>query len=253
MIFRISEGRLKLESKLHEYHDINQNDRAFRCVVEIKNIIKMIIFIVRNPLFKRNSKMNLLQIRSHLSKFAVGIAGAGGLGSNCAVALARCGIGKIVICDHDVIEAGNLNRQYYFSDQVGRCKAEALRENILRIDPSIKVVVYKEKITRNNVVSLFGGCDIIVEALDKAETKEMFIETVQVLLKGVPLITGSGLAGWGHFDKLKVRKIDDTLFLCGDEISEQSEETPMLAPRVAIVANMQANIVIDLLLKKALS
>jgi sulfur carrier protein ThiS adenylyltransferase len=69
-------------------------------------------------------------------------------------------------------------------------------------------------------------------------------------LKGIPLVAGSGLAGWGNFDLLKARKIDDTLYVCGDETSEDSEDTPMLAPRVAIAANMQADIVIDLLLKK---
>jgi sulfur carrier protein ThiS adenylyltransferase len=197
--------------------------------------------------------MNLFQIRSHLSKCVAGIAGSGGLGSNCAIALARCGVGKLVICDYDIIEPGNLNRQYYFADQVGRFKAEALRENILKIDSSIDVVAHREKINQNNIVRLFGGCDIIVEALDRAETKQMFIETAQILLKGIPLIAGSGLAGWGHSELLNSRKIDDTLYVCGDETSEESEETPMLAPRVAIVANMQANIVIDLLLKKALS
>lgn len=197
--------------------------------------------------------MNLRQIRSHLSKFTVGIAGAGGLGSNCAIALARCGLGKLVICDYDVIEARNLNRQYYFTDQIGRFKTEALKENIMKIDPSIEVAAYKEEINSKNIAFIFNGCDILVEALDKAETKEMFIEAAQMLLKGIPLIAGSGLAGWGNFEKLKVRKIDETLYACGDEISEESEESPMLAPRVAIVANMQANIVIDLLLKKALS
>jgi sulfur carrier protein ThiS adenylyltransferase len=195
--------------------------------------------------------MNLFKIRSYLSKFTVGIAGAGGLGSNCAVALARSGIGKLVICDYDIIEAGNLNRQYYFANQIGKFKSEALKENILKIDASIDVVTYKEEINRNNVVKLFSKCDIIVEALDKAEKKEMFIESVQILLKGIPLVAGSGMAGWGNFHKMKTRKIDDTLYVCGDETSEDSEETPMLAPRVAIAANMQADIVIDLLLKKA--
>ena len=54
-----------------------------------------------------------------MSKFRVGIAGAGGLGSNCAVALARSGVGTLVIADFDIIEAANLNRQYYFTDQIG--------------------------------------------------------------------------------------------------------------------------------------
>ena len=58
--------------------------------------------------------MKIFKIRDHLSRFRVGIAGAGGLGSNCAVSLARSGIGTLVISDFDVIEPGNLNRQYFF-------------------------------------------------------------------------------------------------------------------------------------------
>jgi sulfur carrier protein ThiS adenylyltransferase len=52
-------------------------------------------------------------------KFTVGIAGCGGLGSNCAVALARSGVGRLVLADFDCVERSNLNRQYFFLSQVG--------------------------------------------------------------------------------------------------------------------------------------
>ena len=74
--------------------------------------------------------MRFSEIKTHLKKFRVGIAGAGGLGSNCAIALARSGVGTIVLSDFDVIEEPNLNRQYYFIDQVGMMKTVALKENI---------------------------------------------------------------------------------------------------------------------------
>ena len=63
----------------------------------------------------------------------IGIAGAGGLGSNVAVNLVRTGVKKLKIVDFDVVDESNLNRQFYFMDQVGRPKVEALRENLLRI------------------------------------------------------------------------------------------------------------------------
>jgi sulfur carrier protein ThiS adenylyltransferase len=74
-------------------------------------------------------------VLSVLRRSSVGIAGAGGLGSNVAVALARAGIGRLVIADCDRIEPSNLNRQQYFVDQVGERKVEALRENLLAINP----------------------------------------------------------------------------------------------------------------------
>ena len=192
--------------------------------------------------------MRFSEIKSHLSKFRVGIAGAGGLGSNCAVALARSGVGTLVIADFDVIEETNLNRQYYFADQIGVNKTVALKENIARIDPGITVIAHQEKLDRINIIEIFSGCNIIVEAFDSSVMKEMLIETVQVSMPDIPVIVGSGMAGWGKTNDLRYRKIDNTLYVCGDEFSEVSDNLPPLAPRIAIVANMQANVVIELLM-----
>ena len=91
---------------------------------------------------------------------------------------------------------------------------------------------------------------MIVEAFDSKEMKETIAETVQKKMQGVPLVIGSGLAGWGNTELLKCRKIDETLYVCGDESTEVSDELPPLAPHVGIVAAMQADTVIDILLKK---
>jgi sulfur carrier protein ThiS adenylyltransferase len=197
--------------------------------------------------------MNFSEIKSNLSKFRVGIAGAGGLGSNCAVALARCGVGTIVICDFDVVEERNLNRQFYFSDQIGMLKTDALRINISRISRDVTLITGNAKLDAKNIPEIYAGCDIIVEAFDRSDMKEMIIETVQLKMPGVVLIVGSGMAGWGECDKLKQRKIDDNLYVCGDESSEVTDSLPPLAPRVGIVANMQADKVIEILLGKVQS
>ena len=192
--------------------------------------------------------MRFSEIKIHLSKFRVGIAGAGGLGSNCAVALARSGIGTLVIADFDIIEEPNLNRQYYFTDQVGLMKTVALKENISRINPDVFVIIHQKKLDRINIPEIFSGCNIIVEAFDNSAMKEMMIETVQIKMPSIPLVVGSGMAGWGNTNDLISRKIDDTLYICGDEYSEVSDSLPPFAPRVGIVANMQANVVIELLM-----
>ena len=194
--------------------------------------------------------MKFSEIKAHLRKFRVGIAGAGGLGSNCAVALARCGVGTLVIADFDIIDETNLNRQYYFTDQVGMLKTVALKENIFRINPDVFVIAHNKKLESKNITEFFSGCDAIVEAFDIAEMKQMIIETVQLEMPGIPVVAGSGLAGWGNSETIRCRKIDDTLYICGDESSEVSEDLPPLAPRVGVVANMQANAVIEILMKK---
>jgi sulfur carrier protein ThiS adenylyltransferase len=201
-------------------------------------IFKLIIYV-----------MKIADIRAHLKLFRVGIAGAGGLGSNCAAALARCGVGTIVISDFDAVDESNLNRQFYFRSQIGDPKTLALKLNIARIDPDITVVAHQVTLDRNNIPAIFKGCDIVIEAFDRAEMKEMLIETVQTEMKGVPVIAGSGVAGWGKSSSIKCRKIDDTLYICGDEASEVSEDLPPMAPRVGIVASMQANVAVEIMME----
>ena len=101
--------------------------------------------------------MTFNKISDHLGCFTVGIAGAGGLGSNCAVALARSGVGKLIIADFDIVDISNLNRQYFFSDQVGMFKVDALKHNINRIDKSIGVTVYNIKLSPPFIKEIFNA------------------------------------------------------------------------------------------------
>ncbi len=192
--------------------------------------------------------MNFTEIKKLLKHKTAGIAGAGGLGSNCAVALARSGIGKLIIADFDTVSESNLNRQYYFYNQIGQIKVNALKENIKNINPEVSVVTHPIKIKASDIPEIFSECNIIIEAFDKAEEKQLLIETVLSEFPEKPLISGLGMAGFGDSESLQVRKIDN-LYVCGDEKSEVSEENPPLAPRVGIVANMQANIALEILLK----
>jgi sulfur carrier protein ThiS adenylyltransferase len=191
--------------------------------------------------------MTFDQIKSVLSNKTVGIAGCGGLGSNCSVALARVGVGRLVIVDFDVVCEGNLNRQYFFRDQVGEKKTTALKENIRRIDPSILVEAVEMRLSPANVAAVFSSCDVVVEAFDLADQKEMLIETMLRFFPMKPLVVGLGMAGWGKSELIHLRK-SDNLYICGDEVSEISDELPPLAPRVGMVANMQANMVLEILL-----
>jgi sulfur carrier protein ThiS adenylyltransferase len=111
-----------------------------------------------------------------LRRSSVGIAGAGGLGSNVAVALARAGVGRLVIADCDRVEPSNLNRQQYFVGQVGERKVAALRENLLAINPFSVYEIHDVRITPRNAARVFARVDVLVEALDKAEAKQMLIE-----------------------------------------------------------------------------
>ncbi len=192
--------------------------------------------------------MNFSQIVKKLKNKTVGIAGCGGLGSNCAVALARVGVGKLIIADFDIIEESNLNRQYYFHKQIGASKTASLKENIKLINPKVKVEAHNIKLDSQNIIEIYKHCDVIVEAFDRADMKQLIIETVIDKLSQTPLVVGLGMAGWGDNNSIGSRQTEN-LFICGDEIKEVSDELPPLAPRVGIVANMQANTVLEILLK----
>ncbi len=189
-----------------------------------------------------------LDVLAALQRSVVGIAGAGGLGSNAAAALARAGVGRLIIADFDVLETPDLNRQYYFLDQVGRPKVEALRENLLRMNPYSEYRVHAVKVTSDNVAALFGEADLLIEGVDLADQKQMLIETWLGLFPGRPIIAASGLAGYGGNEKIGQRSLG-SLYICGDEDSECNACNAPMGPRVALVAAMQANLAVELLVR----
>ncbi len=192
-------------------------------------------------------KKSFEEIRTILAGKTVGIAGAGGLGSNCAVALARVGMGRIITADFDTVSESNLNRQYFFKDQVGMKKVLALKENIARINPEVLVEAFDIKLDPLNIPQIFVDCDVIVEAFDLAAMKLMIAETVLEKMPGRILVMGNGVAGYGNNDAIKTVK-SGTIYICGDQENETGENLPPLAPRVGIVAGMQANLVLEILL-----
>ncbi|HPW65582.1 MAG TPA: sulfur carrier protein ThiS adenylyltransferase ThiF [Salinivirgaceae bacterium] len=188
-------------------------------------------------------------IRRRLHDKKVGIAGSGGLGSNCAMALARVGIGHLVLTDLDIVEESDLAVQYYFQDQIGQKKVLALSDNVKKVNPQIKTETHDVKLDENSIVTIFRNCDVIVEAFSLVETKQMLVETVLLNFPEKYLIMSSGLAGWGDNNKISQASYEK-LIICGDFMSGAKETLPPLAPRVGIVSNMQANAVLEILLNK---
>lgn len=177
-----------------------------------------------------------------IEKAKIGIAGAGGLGSNCAACLVRVGFRHFTIVDFDAVDATNLDRQFYFEDQVGMKKVEALRTNLLRINPELELQMFSVKLEPSNIPEMFRDCDVVVECLDRAEAKSMLVSGM--LPTGKLIVSASGLGGWGSSDDLKVRKLKPNLILIGD-LASDIEKAPALAPRVNIAAAKQADVVLE--------
>lgn len=107
-----------------------------------------------------------------IQRCKIGLAGAGGLGSNCARFLVCCGFKQLKIVDFDRVEYSNLNRQFYFLHQVGQLKVDALDQNLAQINPDLKTEKLPLRIDQTNVNQLFNDCRILVEALDGLKLKE---------------------------------------------------------------------------------
>jgi sulfur carrier protein ThiS adenylyltransferase len=174
----------------------------------------------------------------------VGIAGLGGLGSSVAVALARIGVGRLILVDFDVVEPSNLNRQQYFIDQLGMTKSAALEANLIRINPYVQYEAHCVRLTPENLSEYFSEVDVLVEAFDRADQKAMLLQSFE----DKPIVAASGLAGYGSGETIGVRKMGDRIHIVGDLETGAAPGCGLMAPRVGIAAHMQANVVLRLLL-----
>ncbi|QJB54914.1 sulfur carrier protein ThiS adenylyltransferase ThiF [Pseudodesulfovibrio sp. zrk46] len=183
-----------------------------------------------------------------LQTITVGIAGAGGLGSNCAMHLVRSGFRKFVIADFDRLEASNLNRQAYSKDQVGQLKVRALAANMLAVNPDLEIDLRTNDVTPDNMAAMFMSCDAVVEAFDDPSCKKVLVETYMPSDKLV--VAASGIGGYGSSDDIRTRRIRDNFFLIGDMETECSMEHPPMSPKVGVAAAKQADAVLSYYLEQ---
>ena len=190
------------------------------------------------------------ELHKAFSSATVAVCGLGGLGSNIAIALARAGVGRLILIDFDCVDITNLHRQGYKAAQIGMYKTEALANNLREIAPYIELEVRTERITEENAVTLLSDADIICEAFDDVECKAMFANTVLLELPDKYLIAASGMAGMGTTNSIKTRRITSRFYICGDETSEVSDGIGLVAPRVALCAAHQAHTALRILAKQ---
>ena len=156
-----------------------------------------------------------------LSEGRVAIAGLGGLGSNVAYALARIGVGHLHLIDFDVVDITNLNRQQYFMEHLGMYKTDALKSLLLKINPYLDIQTDCVKVKEENIVDL------------RAEKK---------------LVSATGMAGYGSSNTIRTKRLMKNFYLCGDGVTEPEYGNGLMAPRVAICAAHEANMITRLIL-----
>ena len=200
---------------------------------------------VQQALICRHTK----KVQTLLDGARVAVAGLGGLGSNIAVSLAHIGVGHLHLIDFDRVDITNLNRQHYFISHLGRYKTEALKEQLLQINPWLDIETSCEVVREENVLRLFQNEDIICEAFDCPENKAMLVNSCLELFPEKILVCASGMAGWGRSNDIITRRVGRNFYLCGDDTSGIENGEGLIAPRVALCAAHEANLIIELILK----
>lgn len=199
---------------------------------------------IRAALEERHSP----EIQEKLSAGRVAIAGLGGLGSNVAYSLARIGVGHLHLIDFDVVDITNLNRQQYFMEHLGMPKTDALESLLKKINPYLDIQTDCVRVTEDNIRELFGEWDIVCEAFDDPDAKAMLVNGILEHFPEKKLVSASGMAGFGSSNSIVTKKVTDNFYLCGDRVSSPEYGRRLMAPRVAICAAHEANMITRLIL-----
>ncbi len=171
------------------------------------------------------------------------IAGIGGIGSNIARILTASGVTCLRIIDFDVVEASNLNRQFYFYDQIGELKTDMLEINLKRINPGILIEKRQMKLTPSTISEAAEGCRVVVEGVDTIEDKKMIMEN---FAGEMPLmVSASGIAGQ-EMEGIRVKRLGRG-YVVGD-LSSDDKDFPLFPPKIHLVASTMAGIVLSYLL-----
>ena len=187
-------------------------------------------------------------VRARLAASHVAIIGCGGLGSNAANMLVRSGVGELTLVDFDEVDEGNLNRQLYFRDQIGRPKTEALAETLRRIDPDVVLHIFTTCVTEDDLIEIVGDAQVVIEAVDVAATKALVANTVMRERPGTPVVCASGIAGFLSANEIITERVEDDFYVVGDLESDIHHELPLLASRVTAAAAHEAHAAIRILL-----
>jgi thiamine-phosphate pyrophosphorylase len=171
----------------------------------------------------------------------IGIAGAGGIGSNVARHLAQARMSHLFLVDFDAVAPENLNRQFYSINQAGFPKVDCLKQNLLDIHPAMRVETLNLQLKPGNMARIFSDCDVVVEGLDDPAAKKQLLEALAP--SKTPVISASGIAGHAT-DTITTRKIG-TCHIVGD-FSTDISHAPLFPPKIAMIAARMAQMVLEL-------
>ena len=180
------------------------------------------------------------------------LIGAGGLGAPVSLYLAASGVGRITICDHDVVDLTNLQRQIvHFTDAIGKHKVESARSTLARINPEAVVEAIAERVEGPRLEQLVATADVVVDATDNFATRHA-INRACVRYKK-PLVSGAAVRFDGQIAVFDLRRADSPCYHClfpesGDLEEMRCAIMGVFAPLVGVIGAMQAAEALKLLM-----
>ncbi len=145
-----------------------------------------------------------------LKNATVMVLGVGGVGSHCIEALARGGVGKLILVDHDKVSLTNINRQSIaYHSSIGAYKTKVMKDRIQDICPQTEVVTYESFVLPENMEEIFKEpVDYIVDAIDTVTAKLALV--VYAKEKGIPIISCMGTGNKLHAELFEIADISKT-------------------------------------------
>lgn len=172
------------------------------------------------------------------------IIGAGGLGSPVALYLAASGIGKISICDADIVDLTNLQRQIlHDTDSLGALKVDSAARRLSKVNPEIRVVPIPLRVGEAELNELVAEADVIVDCSDNFATR--YLLNRLSLRFGKPLVSGAAVQFDGQLSVFDPTRANSPCYQCLYPEAAESEEVRcaimgVYAPLVGIIGSMQA-------------
>lgn len=145
-----------------------------------------------------------------LKEKTVLVFGVGGVGSHCIEALARSGIGHLILVDNDTVSLTNINRQSIaYHSTIGQCKTRVMKERIQDICPKTEVTVHETFVLEENAAELLdGNIDYIVDAIDTVTAKLAIAQIADQ--RGIPMISSMGTGNKLHPELFEITDITKT-------------------------------------------
>ena len=171
------------------------------------------------------------------------IIGLGGLGSPAAIYLASSGVGHLTLCDYDVVELSNLQRQIvHTTERIGQKKVDSAQAALLALNPTIRIDTVAHALDERSLYAHIERADVVIDASDNFPTR--FAINSACVHSGTPLVVGAVIRFTGQVTTIDPRMVHSPCYHClyaGEEPNEEScAQQGIFAPLAGIVASIQA-------------